>query len=99
NTAAPLDVIASAPTPAVRILLDYRPALRDRTGVGAYVHQAAVALAESAPPDEHVVLFSSSWKDRLAPGVVAPLEVADSRVPVRVLNFGWHRLGWPPVEM
>ena len=26
--------------PAVRILLDYRPALRQRTGVGEYVHEA-----------------------------------------------------------
>ena len=24
---------------------------------------------------------------------------SDARVPVRVLNFLWHRLEWPPVEM
>src|SRR5690606_3216357 len=60
-------VIASGPIPAVRILLDYRPALRERTGVGAYVHEAAVALAGSARADEHVVLFSPSRRRRIDP--------------------------------
>lgn len=85
-------------TSAVRILLDYRPALRQRTGVGAYVHETARALAASARSDESITLFSASWQDRLAGDVVAPLAVVDRRVPVRVLNFAWHRLGWPPVE-
>ena len=34
----------------VRVLLDYRPALRARTGVGEYVHRTAIALAATAPP-------------------------------------------------
>ena len=33
----------------VRILLDYRPALRQRTGVGEYVHELARALVASPP--------------------------------------------------
>jgi glycosyltransferase involved in cell wall biosynthesis len=83
---------------AVRILLDYRPALRQRTGVGAYIHETARALAASSPPDESVVLFSASWKDRLPPDVVPPLSIVDRRIPVRLLNLMWHRLEWPDVE-
>jgi len=82
----------------VRLLLDYRPALRERTGVGEYVHQLARALA--AGPDE-VFLFTSSWKDRPDPQAmleVAPARVIDRRIPVRVLNTAWIRFGWPPVE-
>jgi glycosyltransferase involved in cell wall biosynthesis len=79
----------------VRILLDYRPALRQRTGIGEYVHELARAVVGG--PDE-LVLFSASWKDRLNPNVVPGAQVVDRRVPNQVLNYGWHRLGWPPVE-
>lgn len=82
----------------MRILLDYRPALRERTGVGEYLHEVARALAQSAPAGESLTLFSSSFKDRLAPDVVAGAATIDRRVPVSVLNFAWHRLGWPSVE-
>ncbi len=81
----------------MRVLLDYRPALRARTGVGEYVHRTALALCETAAQGARVAVFSSSWKDRLAspaPGI----DAVDARVPVRVLNWAWHRLAWPPVE-
>ena len=84
--------------PDLRILLDYRPALRQRTGVGEYVHEMAGALTRLLSPSDSLTLFSSSWKDRLAPNAVPGARVIDARVPVRVLNFAWHRLGWPPVE-
>ena len=51
--------------PDLRILLDYRPALRQRTGVGEYVHEIAAALTRLLSPSDSVTLFSSSWKDRL----------------------------------
>jgi glycosyltransferase involved in cell wall biosynthesis len=82
----------------VRILIDYRPALRQRTGVGEYVHGLAAALAVHLPPEDSVALFSSSWKDRLPTGVVPGTLQNDIRIPVRLLNFAWHRLEWPPVE-
>jgi glycosyltransferase involved in cell wall biosynthesis len=46
-------------------------------------------------------VFTSSWKDRPAPTVGTELRatVIDRRVPVSVLNYLWHRLEWPPVEM
>jgi glycosyltransferase involved in cell wall biosynthesis len=84
----------------VRILVDYRPALRQRSGVGEYVHQLARALAQRQ--DDRIDAFTSSWKDRPEPSDVADLgtgvRVVDRRIPVRWLNAAWHRLGWPPVE-
>lgn len=73
---------------AVRILIDYRPALRERTGVGEYVHQLACALArerqerpverqdEGATPSagtDRLDIFTSSWKDRPSPKALAEL--------------------------
>ncbi len=80
----------------MRILIDYRPALRQRTGVGHYAHEMAAALARTRR--DEVVVFSSSWKDRLRTDIPAGTVPLDVRVPVRVLNLAWHRFGWPPVE-
>ena len=82
----------------MRILADYRPALRERTGVGEYIH-GLIGGYSAAHPGE-VTLFTSSWKDRLPSGVAAELgaEAIDRRIPVRVLNLLWHRAGWPPIE-
>ncbi|MBF8299912.1 MAG: mshA 4 [Acidobacteria bacterium] len=82
----------------MRILADYRPALRERTGVGEYLHELVRAYAAAHPGE--VTLFTSSWKDRPAPGLASELGVGvvDRRIPVRVLNLLWHRAGWPPVE-
>ena len=85
----------------VRILVDYRPALRERTGVGEYVHElvrAYTSLPEAR--DDQVTLFTSSWKDRPNKNLARDLtaRVVDRRVPVRALNFAWHRLELPPVE-
>jgi glycosyltransferase involved in cell wall biosynthesis len=81
----------------VRVLIDYRPALREPSGVGEYTHQLAKALLASGTLD--LTLFSSSWKDRIAPGAELPGAILlDRRIPVRLLNLLWHRAGWPPVE-
>jgi glycosyltransferase involved in cell wall biosynthesis len=82
----------------VDILIDYRPALRQRTGVGEYVHGLAVALAGRLRPGDSIKLFSSSWKDRLPVAAVPGTGQIDARIPVQLLNLGWHRLEWPPVE-
>jgi len=83
----------------VRILLDYRPALRQRTGVGEYVHELARALmAQDRPAAESLTLFSSSWRDRLDRDALPGAAVADVRLPVRLINYAWHRWQWPTVE-
>lgn len=93
---APQQVVL--PWPDLRILLDYRPALRERTGVGEYAHELAAALARRLRPPDALTLFSSSWKDRLPSGRVDGANQVDVRIPVSVLNAAWHRLAWPPVE-
>jgi glycosyltransferase involved in cell wall biosynthesis len=89
----------------VRVLIDYRPALREPSGVGEYTHQLVTALLAAYPPDARaselaLFLFSSSWKDRVAPAAeLTGAAIIDRRIPVRLLNLSWHRLGWPPAEM
>src|SRR5262249_10017452 len=75
-------------------------ALRARSGVGEYVHQAMRALALQYP-DDSLTLFTSSWKDRPDAALASEVPraaISDHRVPVGVLNFAWHRLEWPSIE-
>ena len=85
----------------MRVLIDYRPALRERTGVGEYTHELVKALAGTIDPGTlDLTVFSSSWSDRLRlddPGL-GGVRAIDRRVPVRLLNLAWHRLGWPSAE-
>lgn len=83
----------------MRVLVDYRPALRARTGVGEYMHELVRAYAASHLADD-VAVFTSSWADRPAPdtGSALRVRVIDRRVPVSLLNWLWHRAEWPPVE-
>ena len=91
----------------VTLLLDYRPALRDRTGVGEWVHQLALNLlalksaGDAAAAGVELTLWSSSWRDRPTPSALRELNGAtfvDRRVPVRPLTWAWNRVGWPPIE-
>jgi glycosyltransferase involved in cell wall biosynthesis len=88
----------------VRVLIDYRPALRERSGVGEYVFQLARALLAAFPPKTAVppldlTLFSSSWKDRVErDAALDGATIVDRRMPVSVLNLLWHRLEWPPAD-
>ncbi len=83
----------------MRVLVDYRPALRQRTGVGEFARALGSALLGVLPAGDRLTLFSSSWKDRLPRSTLAGADVADRRIPVRMLNLLWHRVEWPPVEM
>lgn len=82
----------------VQILIDYRPALRHRTGVGVWVYKLIEALAEAHADVLDITAFSSSWKDRLTATLPVSVRQVDRRVPVRLLNWLWHRREWPPVE-
>jgi glycosyltransferase involved in cell wall biosynthesis len=85
----------------VRVLIDYRPALRERTGVGEYTHELVRALTAAIDPKTlDLTIFSSSWRDRLAPDEpgLRGVRAVDRRIPVRLLNVAWHRLGWPSAE-
>lgn len=88
----------------MRVLIDYRSALKSRSGVGEYTHGLVAALAARFPatgpsPALDLTIFSSSWKDRLAlTPELAGVRTVDRRIPVSGLNLAWHRLGWPPAE-
>jgi glycosyltransferase involved in cell wall biosynthesis len=82
----------------MRIGLDIRPFLSRETGVGTYLRNLLFELARTDRTNEYFLL-SSSWKDRFPAEKIPPFAAGrfrDLRVPVRVLNFFWQRLGWPP---
>jgi glycosyltransferase involved in cell wall biosynthesis len=88
----------------VRVLIDYRAALRERSGVGEYTHQLVRALLDRgrrlAGQPIDLTVFSSSSKDRLATDPeLAGATLVDRQIPVRLLNLAWHRLGWPSAEL
>lgn len=85
----------------MRVLIDYRSALRQRSGAGEYTHQLVRALLAAFPRGAlDLTLFSSSWKDRLRPDPdLAGAALVDRRVPVSVLNLLWHRAEWPKAEL
>ena len=84
--------------------MDYRPALRERSGVGEYAYQLARALLAAFPSESsdrrlELTLFSSSWKDRFDRSAdIAGARIVDRRVPVNLLNLAWHWLEWPSAE-
>ena len=84
--------------PPVRILIDYRPALVQRTGVGEYIHRLTEALVRVSAGRDEIALFASSWKDRLSPHAITGTTTIDLRIPARILTHLWHQRGWPPVE-
>jgi glycosyltransferase involved in cell wall biosynthesis len=89
----------------VRAVIDYRPALRERSGAGEYVYELVRALLRQGVREGRrgaleLSVFSSSWKDRLClPTELAGATPIDRRVPGVLLNFLWHRLEWPKAEM
>jgi glycosyltransferase involved in cell wall biosynthesis len=82
----------------VRILIDYRPALRQRSGVGEYIFRLLHALRQVRADADEVTVFSSSLRDRVDRRELDGLRVVDARIPVRILNRLWHRHEWPPIE-
>lgn len=86
----------------MRALIDFRAALRQRTGVGEYTHQTAAAILKRRAGERSPIaltLFSSSWKDRIVPDPsLQGAAIVDRRIPVKMLNLAWHRLQWPTVE-
>ena len=82
----------------MHVCIDYRPALREGTGVGTYVRGLLAGLVRCHPETEYSA-FSASWRDRLSLDAdLAGVRPLDARVPVRALDWLWHRRQWPPVE-
>ena len=91
-------MISSAGMGRLTIGIDYRPALSRMTGVGRYVSGLAGALGRMDSENEYI-LFSSSLKERAAPvDLPSNFRLLDRRIPVRLLNWSWHRLGRPTLD-
>ncbi len=82
----------------MRVALDVRPALSRPTGVGVYIGSLAEALPRT-DASSHFTLFTSSLRERWTRAASSPnASIVDRRIPVRLLNFAWNRLSWPPIE-
>jgi len=84
----------------MRIAIDLRPALKKGTGVGTYVQNLVENLA-LIDQENHYCLFSSSFKDRFPREKLSLPDnfcVKDYRIPVRLLNFLWHKYRFPPLD-
>ena len=75
-----------------------RPALSRPTGVGVYIGALAAALPR-LDPGSRFTLFTSSLRERWTAPLAGPnVDIVDRHIPVRLLNFAWNRLSWPPIE-
>ena len=84
----------------MRIGFDIRPFLRQATGVGIYYKNLLFSLARIDANNQYY-LFSSSYKDRFHQEELPPFsqrEFRDARYPVKLMNFLWQRLEWPPLD-
>lgn len=84
----------------MRIAIDIRPLLRKGTGVGIYFKNLIIHLSRIDSGNKYI-LFTSSWKDRFPPYMFKlpdNFSIKDYRFPVRMLNYLWHNLQFPPLE-
>ncbi|MDH5405203.1 MAG: glycosyltransferase family 4 protein [Candidatus Aminicenantes bacterium] len=84
----------------MRIAIDLRPALKKGTGVGTYVQNLVENLA-LIDQENRYYLFSSSLRDRVPRERMSLPDnffIKDYRIPVRVLNYMWHKYRFPPVD-
>jgi len=82
----------------MHVCIDYRPALREGTGVGTYVRGLLAGLVRCHPEADYSA-FSASWRDRLSlDPELAGIRPLDAKVPVGALDWLWHRHQWPPIE-
>jgi glycosyltransferase involved in cell wall biosynthesis len=68
------------------------------TGVGRYVSGLTGALSE-IDTENHYVLFSSSLRERACLEALPDnFHLIDRHIPVRLLNWTWHRHGTPSLD-
>lgn len=84
----------------MRIGFDVRPFLKEETGVGIYFKNLLFSLSRIDRSNEYY-LFSSSFKDRFSSEKIPPFakkRFRDFPFPVKVVNFFWYKLSWPPLD-
>jgi glycosyltransferase involved in cell wall biosynthesis len=84
----------------MKIGIDLRPFLKYETGVGTYIKNLLFSLSNIDMENDYY-LFSSSLKQRFSPSkipILNKMHFRDFHYPVKLLNFFWYRLGWPPLD-
>lgn len=84
----------------MRIGFDLRPFLKQETGVGVYLRNLLLSLAQMDQSNEYF-LFSASLKDRFPRSQIPPFSekrFLDLPLPVKMMNFFWHKFSWPPLD-
>ncbi len=83
----------------MKIGYDVRSFLKEESGVGIYVRKLISSLIE-IDNDNKYYLLSSSLKDRFNKTVFKnneKIKIKDYRIPVKILNFLWYKLKFPPM--
>lgn len=84
----------------MNIACDIRTFLAGETGVGTYFKNLLNHLAVLDRQNRYL-LFSSSWKARFPSAKIpgfANQRLVDARIPVKVLNWLWHKWQYPSLE-
>jgi glycosyltransferase involved in cell wall biosynthesis len=83
----------------MKIGIDIQCLTRPLTGVGNYTRGLLEGLAGLVGADRIVPFYFSFHRQvELPPIVYKKMAPRDRKIPGRILNLGWKRLGFPPVE-
>jgi glycosyltransferase involved in cell wall biosynthesis len=83
----------------LKVGIDIQCLTRPLTGVGNYTRGLLEGLAGLAGVDRIVPFYFSFHRQVELPSLVyKKMAPRDSKIPGRLLNLGWKRLGFPPVE-
>lgn len=86
---------------SLAVALDATPLLGVRTGIGVFVHELVVALADPAVrAGLDLRAYAVTWRGRDSLAGVLPAGVTPVRrpMPARPLRVAWKRSNWAPVE-
>jgi glycosyltransferase involved in cell wall biosynthesis len=85
----------------MNIACDIRVFLSRETGIGTYYKNLLNQLAVIDRQNRYL-LFSSSWKVRFPHDKIPAFvnrQLIDARIPVKVLNWFWYHMQYPPLEL
>ncbi len=84
----------------MKIGYDIRSFLKEESGIGIYIKNLLKYFLKKDMENEYYLL-SSSLKDRFDKTMLPPsenLKIKDFRIPVKMLNYLWYKLKFPPLD-
>jgi glycosyltransferase involved in cell wall biosynthesis len=87
--------VAAAP---LRVAVDARPLLIERTGVGQFTASLLAGLGRRDDVDARGYVISRIARRELPPQLPPGVHAATSRFPARAAHALWARGSWPPLE-